>query len=73
MPASDPLMDADALLALTSELREVSKRIEESGADDDQQLRWQRHLAGIAEGATSDLEKAHAQLRRFVATLDRTT
>ncbi len=72
MSPPDPLLDADALLALTAELRQVSKRIDESGASEDQRLRWQRHLAGIAEGAGGDFEKAHAQLRRFVATLDRT-
>jgi hypothetical protein len=66
-----PLLDASALLALTSELHQVNNRVESAKVSIEQKARWQRRLASIAEGATADLDKAHTQLRRFVGTLDR--
>ncbi len=71
MTSPDPLLDASALLALTSELHAVNERLEATKVSAEQKSRWQRRLASIAEGATADLDKAHTQLRRFVATLDR--
>jgi len=67
----EPLVDADALLALTSELRALRERVDGADVSDEQRQRWQRTLGAIAEGATSDLDKATGQLRRFSAQIDR--
>ena len=67
----DPLVDADALLALTSELRSLRARLDDADVTDEQRQRWQRTLGAIAEGGTSDIEKARAQLRRLAARVDR--
>ncbi len=71
MPQQDPLIDADALLALTRELRAVRERVDQADVSDEQRQRWQRTLGGIAEGATTDLDKATGQLRRFSAQVER--
>lgn len=71
MPQQDPLVDADALLALTRELRAVRERVDEADVSDEQKQRWQRTLGAIAEGATNDLDNATGQLRRFAAQVDR--
>lgn len=71
MTHSDPLVDVDALLALTSELRALQSRIESADVTDEQRQRWQRTLGAIAEGATNDLERATGQLRRFAAQVER--
>ena len=71
MPQHNPLVDADALLALTRELRAVRERIEGAELTEEQRQRWQRTLGGIAEGAAADIERATAQLRRFSAQVDR--
>lgn len=71
MPQQDPLVDADALLALTRELRAVRERIEAAELTEEQRQRWQRTLGGIAEGAAADIQRATAQLRRFSAQVDR--
>jgi hypothetical protein len=67
----NPLVDARALLSLTSELHQANNRVESAKVSVEQKDRWQRRLASIAEGASADLERAHGQLHRFVATLDR--
>lgn len=71
MTPSDPLVDADALLTLTGELRVLRDRLEGAAVSEDQRQRWQRTLGAIAEGATKDLERATGQLRRFAAQIDR--
>lgn len=71
MPQPDPLVDADALLALTGELRGLRERIEGAAVTEEQRQRWQRTLGGIAEGAAADIERATAQLRRFAAQVER--
>ena len=71
MPQSEPLVDADALLTLTGELRVLRDRVEGARVPEDQRQRWQRTLGAIAEGATSDLGRATGQLRRFAAQIDR--
>lgn len=72
MAEQEPLVDADALLSLTAELRALRTRVDEADVSDEQRQRWQRTLGGIAEGAANDLEKARAQLHRFAAQIDRT-
>lgn len=67
----DPLVDADALLALTSELRSLRARLDEAGVTGEQRKRWQHTMAAIAEGATTDVDNARAQLRRLAARVDR--
>lgn len=71
MTQQEPLVDADALLALTRELRAVRERVDEADVSGEQKQRWQRTLGAIAEGATTDLKKATGQLRRFAAQVDR--
>lgn len=75
MADRESMVDADALLALTADLRAVRERVERAEVSGDQRARWQRTLRAIAQGATSgtgDIERARQQLRRFVAQLDRT-
>ncbi len=67
----ESLVDADELLALTSELRSLRARLEEAAVTDEQRQRWQRTMGAIAEGATTDVENARAQLRRLAAKVDR--
>ena len=71
MAEPESLVDADALLSLTAELRAVRSRVDEADVSAEQRQRWQRTLGGIAQGAAGDLEKARAQLRRFAAQVDR--
>lgn len=71
MVDGDELVDADALLGLTAQLRAARARVERAAVGADRRRRWQYTLAAIAEGATQDLDRAHAQLRRLVAQLDR--
>lgn len=73
MPQQDPLIDADELLALTSELRSLRARLDDADVTAEQRQRWQRTMGAIAEGGTTDLEKARAQLRRLAAQVDRAT
>ena len=72
MSQQDPLVDADALLALTGELRSFRERLDDVDVTDEQRRRWQRTMGAIAEGATNDVEKARAQLRRLTAQVERT-
>ena len=67
----DPLVDADALLALTSELRSLRTRLNEADLTDEQRQRWQHTMGAIAEGAPTDVDKARAQLRRLSARVER--
>lgn len=69
-PQDSPL-DAEALLALTSELRSLRARLDDADITDEQRQRWQRTMGAIAEGATTDLDNARAQLRRLAARVDR--
>lgn len=71
MPQQDPLVDADALLALTRELRSLRERLDGVDVTDEQRQRWHRTMGAIAEGGTSDIEKARAQLRRLTAQVER--
>lgn len=71
MTQPEPLVDADALLTLTGELRVLRDRLEDAAVSEDQRQRWQRTLGAIAEGASNDLERATGQLRRFAAQVDR--
>lgn len=69
--AQEDLVDADTLLALTGELRTLRTRLDEADVSDEQRQRWQRTMGAIAEGATTDLDRARAQLRRLTAQVDR--
>ncbi len=71
MSDEESLVDAGALLSLAAELRELADRLESAAIGDEQRQRWQHTLGAIAEGATGDLERARAQLRRLAATVDR--
>lgn len=71
LPQQDPLIDADELLALTSELRSLRSRLDDADVTDEQRQRWQRAMGAIAEGGSTDVEKARAQLRRLAARVDR--
>lgn len=71
MSDEEPLVDADLLLSLAAELRELAARLEDAAIGDEQRHRWQHTLGAIAEGATADLERARGQLRRLAATVDR--
>ena len=71
MPQQDPLIDADELLALTSELRTLRARLDDADVSEEQRQRWQRTMGAIAEGGTTDVERARAQLRRLSAQVDR--
>ncbi len=53
MPHQEPLVDADALLALTRELRLLRERLDEAEVSDEQRQRWQHTLGAIAEGDRS--------------------
>lgn len=71
MAEQEPLVDADALLSLTAELRAVRSKVDDADVSDEQRQRWQRTLGAIAQGATADLEKARGQLHRLAAQVDR--
>ena len=71
MSLQDPLVDAGSLLALTAELRSLRDLVDAVKVPEEQRARWQRTLASIAEGASGDIERARAQLRRFAAQVDR--
>lgn len=71
MEENDPLVDGDALLTVTAELRDLRARIDGAEVGEDQRRRWRHAIAAIAEGATNDLETASGQLRRLSARLDR--
>lgn len=68
---SGGLVDAHALLAFTEQLHVVHGRVDGAAVSEEQRRRWQVRLAAISEGATVDLLRAHAQLRRLDADLDR--
>lgn len=72
MPDPNPLVDADQLLSLTSDLRAVQHRLDRADVGREQRLRWQRALGAIARGAVADLERAQAQVRRLAALVERT-
>ena len=69
---SQPLIDATSLLSLTQELRAVWMRVTDAQVTASTRSRWQQALAAIAEGATTDIDGAAAQLRRLAAQVDRT-
>lgn len=71
MTDEETLVDADSLLSLTAELRDLAERLEDAAIGDEQRQRWQHTLGAIAQGGTSDLERARAQLRRLSAKVDR--
>lgn len=71
MPQHDPLVDADVLLSLTDELRDLRDRLRTADVGREQRARWQHTLSAIAQGAVGDLDRARAQLRRLAATVDR--
>lgn len=72
MPDREPLVDAEALLALAGELRDLRETLDAAAVTAEQRQRWQGTLAAIAQGATTDLERARGQLRRLAAQVDRT-
>lgn len=72
MSQQDSLVDAEELLALTRELRSLRARLDDADVSDEQRKRWQRTMGAIAEGGTSDVENARAQLRRLTAQVERT-
>ena len=72
MPDRSSLVDGDALLSLASELRDLRARLDDAHIGTEQRQRWQHTLAAIAQGATRDLERARAQLRRLAANVERT-
>ncbi len=65
------LVDADRLLSLTAELRDLADRLEAAAIGEEQRQRWQHTLGAIARGGTTDLERARAQLHRLSAKVDR--
>lgn len=71
MSHEESLVDADLLLSLTAELRDLAERLEDAAIDAERRQRWQHTLGAIAQGATADLERARAQLRRLAAKVDR--
>lgn len=64
-------VDATALLDLTGRLHRMRDRIDAAAVSDEQRRRWQARLAAISQGATTDLDRAAAQLGRMDADLDR--
>lgn len=64
-------VDGDLLLTFTSQLHALRDRVQAAPVSREQRGRWQSRLAAISQGATGDLERAAAQLRRLAAELDR--